>query len=81
MAGKLGSPGNKKMTVIGDTVNFASRIEAANKQAGTQFLISEDTYALVKAQVRIGRCVRLPLPGKSGKYNLYEVAGLINAND
>jgi len=80
VAGKLGSPGNKKMTVIGDTVNFASRIEAANKQAGTQFLISEDTYGLVKAQVRIGRCVRLPLPGKSGKYNLYEVAGLINSN-
>ena len=79
VAGKLGSPGNKKMTVIGDTVNFASRIEAANKQAGTQFLISEDTYALVKAQVRVGQRVRLPLPGKSGKYNLYEVTGLINS--
>ena len=26
------------MTVIGDTVNFASRIEAANKQAGTKFV-------------------------------------------
>ena len=79
VAGKLGSPGNKKMTVIGDTVNFASRIEAANKQAGTQFLISEDTYALVKAQIRVGKRVRLPLPGKSGKYNLYEVAGLMNS--
>ncbi len=79
VAGKLGSPGNKKMTVIGDTVNFASRIEAANKQAGTQFLISEDTYALVKAQVRVGRRVRLPLPGKSGKYNLYEVTGLMGS--
>lgn len=78
VAGKLGSPGNKKMTVIGDTVNFASRVEAANKQAGTQFLISEDTYALVKAHVRVGRRLRLPLPGKTGKYNLYEVAGLIN---
>ncbi len=79
VAGKLGSPGNKKMTVIGDTVNFASRIEAANKQAGTQFLISEDTYALVKEQVRVGKRVRLPLPGKSGKYNLYEVAGLMDS--
>jgi adenylate cyclase len=77
VAGKLGSPGNKKMTVIGDTVNFASRIEAANKPAGTQFLISEETYALVKDQVQVGRCVRLPLPGKSGQYNLYEVAGLM----
>jgi adenylate cyclase len=79
VAGKLGSPGKKKMTVIGDTVNFASRIETANKQAGTQFLISEDTYALVQGQVRVGRRVRLPLPGKSGKYNLYEVAGLHNS--
>ena len=76
VAGKLGSPGNKKMTVIGDTVNFASRIEAANKQAGTQFLVSEDTYSLVKTQVRIGRRVCLALPGKSGEYDLYEVTGL-----
>ena len=67
------------MTVIGDTVNFASRIEAANKPAGTQFLISEDTYDLVKGQIRVGKRVRLPLPGKSGKYNLYEVAGLMNS--
>jgi adenylate cyclase len=65
------------MTVIGDTVNFASRIEAANKQAGTQFLISEDTYALVKTQVQVGRRVRLSLPGKTGKYNLYEVTGFM----
>jgi len=80
VAGKLGSPGNKRMTVIGDTVNLASRIEAANKQAGTQFLISEDTYALVKAQVKVGQRVCLTLPGKSGEYNLYEVVGLINSN-
>ena len=76
VAGKLGSPGHKKMTVIGDTVNFASRIEAANKQAGTQFLVSADTYALVKEQVRLGRCVRVTLPGKTGEYDLYEVVGL-----
>ena len=80
VAGKVGTPGNKKLTVIGDTVNFASRIESANKQAGTQFLISEDTYALVKDQVRLGRQVRLTLPGKSGEYNLYEIVGLIEAN-
>jgi adenylate cyclase len=76
VAGKLGSPGNKRMTVIGDTVNLASRIEAANKQAGTQFLISADTYALVREQVRTGRRVRVTLPGKSGEYDLYEVVGL-----
>jgi adenylate cyclase len=76
VAGKLGSPGNKKMTVIGDAVNFASRIEAANKQAGTQFLISTDTYTLVREHIRIGQCVRVTLPGKSGEYDLYEVVGI-----
>jgi len=80
VAGKIGSPGNKKVTVIGDTVNLASRIEAANKQAGTQFLVSEETYALVQDQVRLGRQVRLTLPGKSGEYNLYEIVGFIQAN-
>jgi adenylate cyclase len=77
VAGKLGSPGNKKMTVIGDSVNLASRIEAANKQAGTQFLISDAAYALVKKEVQVGQRVRLTLPGKSGEYNLYEVVGLM----
>jgi adenylate cyclase len=78
VAGKLGSPGNKKMTVIGDAVNFASRIEAANKRAGTRFLVSKDTYALVKGSVRVGRKVRLSLPGKSGEYTLYEIIGFMD---
>ena len=77
VAGMVGTPGQKKVTVIGDSVNLASRVETANKEAGTQFLISEDTYALVKDQVQLGRQVRLTLPGKSGQYNLYEIVGLV----
>jgi len=81
VAGRLGVPGNKKLTVIGDAVNFASRIETANKQAGTQFLISEDTYSLVRDRVRVGRAIRVPLPGKSGEYSLYEVTGLLESDE
>lgn len=76
VAGNLGHPGHKKKTVVGDAVNLASRIETANKEAGTNFLISEDTYALVKDQVQVGKQAHVTLRGKSGKYRLYEVIGL-----
>jgi adenylate cyclase len=78
VAGNLGFPGNKKLTVVGDAVNMASRIEAANKGAGTQFLVSEETYRLVEPQVEVGRKVKVSLPGKSGEYSLYEIKGVIS---
>lgn len=39
--GSLGSVGHERLTAIGDVVNVASRVEAANKDAGTRLLISE----------------------------------------
>jgi adenylate cyclase len=77
VVGTIGARNMKRDTVIGDSVNFASRIESANKDAGTNLLISDDTYAQVRDQVEVGRTVRVSVKGKTGEYLLYEVVGLM----
>jgi adenylate cyclase len=76
VAGSIGGLDNKRQTIIGDAVNFTSRIESSNKQLGTEFLISEDVYAVVQKRVKINRVQSITMPGKSEAHTLYEVVGL-----
>ena len=76
VAGAIGALGDRKETVIGDAVNVASRIETANKEVGSHFLISETVYGFVKNKISVGKIAEVNLPGKSQVHNLYEVLGL-----
>src|SRR6185295_11780363 len=76
VVGAIGAQSLKRVTAIGDAVNLASRIEAANKKAGTRLLVSNETYEEVKDHVRVGNTVCVSLPGKTGEYSLREIVGL-----
>ncbi len=63
----------KKLAVIGDNVNYASRIESANKEFGTKLLLSEEAYQEIKKLYPKYNLFETPLKGKTGQYKLYEI--------
>lgn len=78
--GTVGYGKDRRRTAIGDSVNFASRIESANKKAKTELLISSDLYKKIERRILTGKSLKLKIRGKTGHYRLHEVLGLKNVD-
>lgn len=76
VVGGLGAASMMRETVIGDAVNVAARIEAANKPAGTKLLVSDAVADRVGSRVVFGKSVDAELKGKTGAHHLREVTAL-----
>jgi adenylate cyclase len=75
LAGNLGSPFRFDYTVIGDTTNFASRLEGINKYLGTQILLSETTASGLDGEFLTRSLGRFVVKGKTKAIGLYELLG------
>jgi adenylate cyclase len=78
VAGEIGSINKKEYTVLGDTVNTASRLESSVAKP-MMIVIGENTHAAVLSEFECRPLGPATLKGKEKEVAVYEVLGVLDA--
>lgn len=83
MGSKTDSFSKLNYTMIGDTVNLASRLEGVNKAYGSWIMCSDDTWNMAdsgahKGEITAKRLDKVRVVGRSTPVQLYSIVGFTN---
>jgi len=81
IVGNIGSENTRSFTVIGDTVNLAARLEAANRFYGTGILVSEAVARDAGPQFEMREIDSIAVKGKLETVNIFELLGPVGCLD
>ncbi|MEX0922622.1 MAG: adenylate/guanylate cyclase domain-containing protein [Rhodovibrionaceae bacterium] len=71
LIGNIGSARRFNYTVMGDAVNLAARLESANKEQGTEILVSETTRAACGEAFAFQEIGRIAVKGRAAEVTVY----------